>query len=231
MNLENGQKKRIGIFGGSFDPPHYGHRIVPFYAYHFAKLDEVWMMVSPQNPIKSSVKESLEVRVELCEILAKSDRWLKVTDIEKNFESTETADTLKSLQEIYPDYDFTWIMGADNLADFHNWNHWQDIIDNHQIIVLPRKNYNDKALNSVAAQYAAHLKVENPNDLAGKSRGWTFLNVPSFNISSSEIADELSSGKRQMRDLPFEIENKILEKGLYGTGKTLAPIIKPGPQP
>ncbi|MCB9996986.1 MAG: nicotinate (nicotinamide) nucleotide adenylyltransferase [Rhodospirillales bacterium] len=221
-------KIRVGLYGGSFNPPHYGHFIAAFFAYHFLKLDEVWMMVTPSNPLKDPARYApLEDRMDLCRMIAEAHPWLKPTDIEKDFASTQTADSLAELERRYPDIEFVWIMGADNLTNFHEWNRWQEIIDNHALAVLARPGDGDKALESVAAKYAAHLKVDNPEDLAGKNSGWTFIDSPGFDISSSQILQDLKAGKRNLRDLMPRVEQEILKRGLYGLTETAKPGFKP----
>lgn len=214
---QNQGKKRIGLFGGSFNPPHYGHFVAAFFAYHYLQLDEVWLMVTPGNPLKDEAKNApLAYRMEWCNIMAQGHEWLKPTDIEKKFPTNETADSLREIKARFPDDEFIWIMGADNLAHFHEWARWQEIIDNHEIAVLARSGYRDDAINSPAAQYAASSYIENPADLVGRKSGWCFIDTPAFNISSSQIVGELQSGKRNLRDLMREIEDDILRKGAYG---------------
>lgn len=218
--------KRIGIFGGSFNPPHYGHFIAAFFAYHFLKLDEVWMMVTPGNPLKDPAQYApLADRMEWCNIMAHGHPWLKPTDIEKSFPDTETANTLRRIKTLQPDEEFIWIMGADNLAHFHEWARWQDILDNHEIAVLARSGYRDDALASPAAQYAAASYVADPAQLVGRKSGWCFVDTPAFDISSSRILADLRAGKRNIRDMMPEVERSILAKGAYGLGQT-----PPGPR-
>ena len=232
MVLQNA-KKRVGLYGGSFNPPHYGHFVAAFYAYHFLRQDEIWMMVSPGNPLKDPASYApLADRLELCEILAKDHSWLVPTDIEKNFYTAQTIDTLAEMQRRFPDVEFTWIMGADNLANLHQWHRWQEIIDNYPIAILARPGDGDTALQSVAAQYAAHLKVAKAEDLQGRRNGWCFIDTPGFDISASAIVKDLQAGKRNIRDLPRLIEQKIIQQGNYGTApKPPAPLpaVPPGP--
>jgi len=221
--------KRIGIFGGSFNPPHYGHFIAAFYAYHFLKLDEVWWMVTPQSPLKDpALYAPLDDRVEWCEIMAEGHDWLKVTDIEKTFPDTETAHSLKRIKALNPDDEFIWIMGADNLAHFHEWKNWQEIMDNHEIAVLARDGYREDALNSPAARYAAASYIEKPTDLIGRKDGWCFIDTPAFDISSSKIVRDMKAGLRGIRDLMRAVEDSILKKGAYGLGRTPS---SPAPKP
>ncbi len=217
-------KKRIGLYGGSFNPPHYGHFIAAFYAYRFLDLDEVWMMVTPGNPLKDPATYApLEDRMELCEMLAEDHDWLKPTDIEKDFYTTQTIDTLAEMKRRFPDAEFVWIMGADNLTHFHEWHRWQEIIDNYAIAIFARPGDGEHALQSPAAKYAAHLQVHDPDELKGKRNGWCFIDTPGFEISSSKIVEDLKAGKRNIRDLFRKIEDRIIEKGLYGTRQTPAP--------
>ncbi len=217
-------KKRIGIFGGSFNPPHYGHFVAAFFAYHYLKLDEVWLMVTPGSPLKDpAIYASLADRMEWCGLMAEGHSWIVPTDIEKTFPDTETAHSLQRIKALYPDDEFIWIMGADNLAHFHEWKNWQEIIDNHEIAVLARAGYRDDALASPAAHYAADKYVEHAADLVGRKSGWCFIDTPAFDISSSGILAELKAGKRNIRDMMRAVEESILRKGAYG--------LTPSPQP
>lgn len=219
--------KRIGIFGGSFNPPHYGHFIAAFFAYHFLKLDEVWMMVTPGNPLKDPAQYApLADRMEWCRLMAEGHPWLVPTDIEKTFPDTETANTLRRIKEQHSGDEFIWIMGADNLAHFHKWARWQEILDNHELAVLARDGYRKDALASPAAQYAAAFFVADPAQLAGRKKGWCFVDTPAFAISSSQILADLKAGLRNIRDLFPAVERSILQKGAYGLSQKPA-----GPRP
>lgn len=224
MAREKEPKKRVGLYGGSFNPPHYGHFIAAFYARHFLDLDEVWMMVTPGSPLKDPASyAALEDRLRWCKMIAKDHPWLIPTDIEKDFYTAQTIDTLQEMNRRFPKNEFVWIMGADNLANFHEWNRWQDIIDNFPIAILARPGDGDEALKSEAARYAAALKVDNPKDMNGRNNGWCFIDTPGIDISASGIVKDLQAGHRNIRDLWPGIENDILRIGAYDLPKTIVP--------
>ena len=128
---------RIGLFGGSFDPPHDGHRAVSLEALKRLGLDQVWWLVSPQNPLKPHAPADLGRRIAAARALANHPR-IKVTGIEASLGTTYTADTLRKLQERLPGVRLVWMMGADNLASFHRWRDWQGIAADVPIAVFNR---------------------------------------------------------------------------------------------
>ncbi|MGY9001339.1 MAG: nicotinate-nucleotide adenylyltransferase, partial [Rhodospirillales bacterium] len=119
--------KRIGILGGSFNPAHRGHLHVSRQALDLMQLDEVWWMVSPQNPLKSSEgMADFDMRLGSASAIA-ADQRIRVTGIEVELGTTYTAETLKKLKEYYPKAKFVWLMGADNLIQISKWKDWQKI--------------------------------------------------------------------------------------------------------
>lgn len=131
---------RTGIFGGSFNPIHSGHIAIADYFYRSALLDEVWLVVSPQNPLKDeSVQDNAEQRLQACREVLKDKPYLKVSDIEFHLpRPSYMAQTLKSLQERHPDRVFSLIIGGDNLEHFDRWKDYRQILENFDILVYPR---------------------------------------------------------------------------------------------
>nr|WP_255599294.1 nicotinate-nucleotide adenylyltransferase [Hasllibacter sp. MH4015] len=179
----------IGLFGGSFDPPHRGHVHVSREALKRFGLDRVWWLVSPGNPLKSRGPVALPRRMEAARALVRHPR-VEVTDIEARLGTRYTAQTIARLQALYPGVHFVWLMGADNLAQFHHWQDWDQIMQRVPVGVLARPGQRISARTSVAAQRfrgaklpaaAAHLlgRMEAP--------AWCFLNVPMLDVSSSAI--------------------------------------------
>jgi nicotinate-nucleotide adenylyltransferase len=120
---------RIGLLGGSFNPAHAGHRYVADTALRRLKLDYVWLLVSPQNPLKPAHgMMALEQRLQSARNLAGGNRRLIVTDLERTIASRYTNDTIRVLKARFPEVRFVWLMGSDNLEQFHRWQHWQDIL-------------------------------------------------------------------------------------------------------
>lgn len=210
------KRKRIGLFGGSFNPPHVEHLNAAKKVYETLDLDGVWMLVTPQNPLKDPADYApLEHRMAMCNLLAQNYDWLEPTDIEKNFESTETADTLRQMQALYPDIDFVWVMGADNLTHFHKWARWKYIMENFSIVVLQRPGDGEFALDSIAAKYGQHLREADPKKLGGNKAGWCFIQTDAMAISSSKIRKDFSAGKQRITGLFNSVANYIRKHGLY----------------
>ncbi len=116
---------RIGLLGGSFNPPHQGHTLITRLALTRLGLDRVWWLVTPGNPLKSKAElAALQARVEAARRLV-AGRRVAVTDIEAQIGARYTHDTLAWLTRRAPDVRFVWIMGADNLIQFHLWRHWR----------------------------------------------------------------------------------------------------------
>ena len=132
--------KKIGLYFGTFNPIHVGHLIIANYMADYTNLDEIWLIVSPQNPLKK--KESLLAdyhRLNLVRIGIENNNKLKASDIEFNLSKPSyTIHTLIHLKEKHPDYHFNLIMGADNLRSFHKWKNHNEIIKEHNIYVYPR---------------------------------------------------------------------------------------------
>ncbi len=228
-NRHAGRKKRIGLLGGSFNPPHEGHLLAAEFARAALAVDELWLLVTPRNPLKDPAQYApLEDRMEMCRLMAGSRPWLKVTDIEKNFSSLRTIDTLTTLSEMNPDVQFIWIMGGDNLRDFHTWDSWQKILDNWPIAVMERQGTMEDALKSPAAAYAVHMKTKEPAQLGVyNNTGWCVLNGDDPGVSArtviarmqqgtpdvSSVFNDLSPrGKRQEFQ---DVAAYILKRGLY----------------
>ena len=114
-------RKTVGLLGGSFNPAHDGHRYISLQALKLLGVDEVWWLVSPLNPLKEAKDmASYDRRVAIAEQVSNHPR-IKVSRIEQEIGTRYTADTLEKLRELYPDTAFVWLMGADNLTQFHRW--------------------------------------------------------------------------------------------------------------
>jgi len=144
---------RIGLLGGSFNPAHQGHRYVAETAIKRMSLDYVWFLVSPQNPLKSTNgMASLQQRMASARAITKGDRRLIVSDIEEAMQSRYTNDTVRVLNARFPEVQFFWLMGSDNLEQFHRWQHWQDILEQLPAIVVQRPGWVLAPLKSKAMQ-------------------------------------------------------------------------------
>ncbi|MEJ6392564.1 nicotinate-nucleotide adenylyltransferase [Gymnodinialimonas sp. 2305UL16-5] len=189
-NLPHAQPGQvIGLFGGSFDPPHAGHVHVSREALKRFGLDRVWWLVSPGNPLKSRGPAPLARRVAAARALVQHPR-IEVTDLEARLGTRYTGATIEALIAAYPGVRFVWLMGADNLAQFHKWQRWDWIMRTVPVGVLARPGQRISARTSIAAQRFRDWKI--PASAAhGLGRrqapAWCFLNVPMLNISSSDI--------------------------------------------
>lgn len=179
---------RIGLLGGSFNPPHEAHRAISLTALKRLGLDQVWWLVSPANPLKDpSTLPSLETRVEAARKLARHPR-IEVTSYSGG--SAYTIDLLTALKRRFPGVQFVWLMGADNLAAFHHWRDWEQIFALVPIAVFDRPGYRLKALASRAAQRFAPYQVDE-TDAGGLASfippAWTMLTHPLSGLSSTAI--------------------------------------------
>lgn len=128
---------RIGLLGGSFNPAHEGHRYVAKTALQRLDLAYVWWLVSPQNPLKSD-PAPLERRLAMARALVGRDPRMIVTDLEQTLGTRYTVDTLKALHRRFPEVRFVWLMGSDNLEQFHRWRRWAEIVALVPIAVIER---------------------------------------------------------------------------------------------
>ena len=186
--------KNIGLLGGSFDPPHKGHLYISIEAKNLLKLDEVWWLVTPQNPLKISKPASYNERIRNCKDVTKGFP-IKISEIEKKIGSKYSYETISYIKNHYKNIKFFWLMGADNLIDFHQWQHWEMIFKYISIVIFKRHGYNNKALNSKTAKTFAQYKI-NSNLLEKKDfyklPSWKWVDNREVKISSTEIRNQRS---------------------------------------
>ena len=183
------QGLRVGLLGGSFDPPHGGHLHISKWAMKEFGLDRVWWLVSPGNPLKAEGPADLDRRMAACNALNDHPRII-VTDLERRFGTRYTAETLTALQGRYSGVRFVWLMGADNLADFHRWDRWQDIMHMMPIGVMARPDQQIAAGCSPAARMfrRKRLSSRRSNALPFKQAPcWSLLTGPMVDMSSTQI--------------------------------------------
>ena len=184
--------QRIGLLGGSFNPPHDAHRLITGIARRRLGLDAVWWVVTPGNPLKSHDDLlPLDVRLAQARALVPNPKVV-MTAFEKDLASAYTAATLAYLRHRHPGVRFVWLMGADNLAGFHGWQDWREITQLMPIAVVDRPGWRHKALAGRAArslwqsfvpeQRARLLPLMQPP-------AWTFLTGPLSPLSSTEIRE------------------------------------------
>lgn len=185
--------KRIGVLGGSFNPAHEGHRHISLMALERLKLDEVWWMISPQNPLKNAGETApLDKRMQRARAVADHPR-VRVTDIETQLGTRYTADTIEALKQRFPGMHFVWLMGADNLCQIPRWRNWRRIFKAVPIAVFTRPSYSARALAGRAAKrFAAHRLPEERAASLAKARppAWIFLHGRPHGQSASQIRAE-----------------------------------------
>jgi nicotinate-nucleotide adenylyltransferase len=181
---------RIGLFGGSFDPPHEGHREVSLAALALLGLDQVWWLVSPRNPLKPKApSEDLARRVAAARACAAHPR-IKVTAVEATLNTTYTAETLRRLAPRLSRVDCVWMMGADNLRQLHRWRDWERIAAMVPMAVFNRPGEMPSALSSPAAVALrrARIPLSRARFLAETpAPAWVFVPTPHVPLSSTEL--------------------------------------------
>lgn len=189
---------KIGIYGGSFNPIHFGHIGLAKWVTEHTDLDQVWLMVSPNNPLKDkailadeqerldAAKEAIR-KTENEKLKTENGKQILVSDFEFHLpRPTYTANTLRALAKAYPEHEFTLIIGEDNLNIFNKWREYQYILDNYRMFVYPRR---DKAGTQGATQPAAGTQ---PREATLPAKGTIFLTgAPYFDISSTELRKNL----------------------------------------
>jgi nicotinate-nucleotide adenylyltransferase len=176
------RRRRIGLLGGSFNPAHQGHLHLSRLALRRLGLDEVWWMVSPQNPLKPVAGMApFTERLAQARQVAGGHPRIRVTDIENRLDGSYlTADTLKSLTRRFPHLRFVWLMGADNLVQIPRWARWADIFSTVPVAVFARPSYSQKALAGIAVRRFARARVaeEVARGLAEtKPPAWAFFHT------------------------------------------------------
>ena len=187
---ERGTARRIGLLGGSFNPAHEGHLHISVLALERLDLDELWWLVSPQNPLKPSAGMApLGQRLEAARAIARDPR-IRVTDIERALGTRYTIDTLRALKTRHPGVRFVWVMGADNLIEIRRWKEWRSIFRMLPIAVFARPSYVLRALRSGAARRFASARKGRLRaaDLAGLDPpAWVLLQTPRHAASATRI--------------------------------------------
>lgn len=180
----------VGLFGGSFNPPHRGHALVSEIALRQLQLQQLWWIVTPGNPLKNgSDLAPLRDRLDACKAMT-SDPRIRVTAFEARHHIRYTADTLALVQARNPGVHFVWIMGADNLKNFHLWQRWRQIAQTMPIAVIDRPGSTLSFLSSIMAKTFDFARVDE-EDAALLARrdapAWTFIHGPRSSLSSTAI--------------------------------------------
>lgn len=183
----------VGLFGGSFDPPHPGHLHLSREALKRLGLDQLWWLVSPGNPLKQHPPAPLAYRLAAARQVARHPR-ITITDIEARLGTRATADTLVALQHRYRGVRFVWVMGADNLAELHRWGNWHTIMARVPVAVFARPGQRMNALTARAAkQYAAARLPERSARALGRADppAWIYLDMPMRRESSTALRAQM----------------------------------------
>jgi nicotinate-nucleotide adenylyltransferase len=166
------RKKRIGIFGGSFDPPHLGHLEISKQAIKKLFLDQVYWCITKKNPFKNKAFFSLPERIKKSKYATNKIKKIKIKFFEDKIKSVNTVDLIKHLKKKNKKGTFFLIVGSDNLIKFHKWKNWKLLLKLTEIVVFSRKDYDKKAKKSVMMKQVKKI---------------TFINNKPIDISSSQI--------------------------------------------
>ena len=192
-------KTKTGIFGGSFNPIHNGHISLAQQLLRAAGLDEVWLMVSPQNPLKKESDLADDtLRMEMARLALKGVEGIVASDYEMRLpKPSYTWHTLLALSRDYPDREFVLLMGGDNWALFNRWYHHADILSHYRIVVYPRKTDRGE------------------HDLADAPNVEIFHSLELMDVSSTEIRRRIKAGEDIGGMVPDAVADYIRKEGLY----------------
>lgn len=189
--------RRVGIFGGSFNPVHMGHTGLASYIAHTPLVDEVWLTLSPSNPLKPGNTLPEHHRLAMLQLATLKSDNVRVCDIELSMpRPSYTINTLDRLAQTYPDCHFTLITGADNLAIFDQWRDYRRIISDYGLIVYPRSDYS-------------------PGDMITDNNIIMLDSVPMFDISSTMLRDNIADAVFAKQYLDPEVYKYIQIHHLY----------------
>ena len=189
--------KKIGIYSGSFNPIHHGHVMLANYLVEFSDLDELWFVVTPQNPLKK--KEDLlddDERLKMVQLALDGDPRFHVSDIEMHLPTPSyTINTLSALSEQHPDCEFVFICGMDSLQNLKHWREYQRILDNYELLVFPREGYDGGDLLNYPSV--------------------TVLKTPVLEISSTFIRQCVKEGRDVRHFMPEKAFTYMKEQRFY----------------
>ncbi|WP_339893335.1 nicotinate (nicotinamide) nucleotide adenylyltransferase [uncultured Algibacter sp.] len=195
---------KIGLYFGSFNPIHIGHLVIANHLAEYSDLDQIWFVVTPHNPFKkkSSLLDNFQ-RLEMVYRATKDYTKLKPSDIEFNLpQPNYTINTLVHLQEKHPDYEFSLIMGEDNLKSFHKWKNYELILENHHIYVYPRNSKSNPDSYREETQFDEHKKIH-------------VIDAPIMELSSTFIRKSIKAGKNVQPMLPQHVWEYVDEMNFY----------------
>ncbi len=199
------RRMRIGLLGGSFNPAHAGHLQIAQIALRRLRLHQVWLLVSPGNPLKeANGMAGLPARLASARLLADGRRII-ATDIEQHLHTRYTLDTLRALKRRFPRSRFVWLMGADNLRQFPRWLGWMGIARTVPFAVLPRPSYTRGAIAGQAARRLAHARRparQAPVLASQPAPAWVFLHGPENPLSATALRQAQAGEERSPESPP-----------------------------
>jgi nicotinate-nucleotide adenylyltransferase len=192
INRLHNIRHTVGLLGGSFNPAHAGHRYISEYAISKLDVSSVWWLVSPRNPLKLR-HELADYHQRLASAQAAATHpAIHVSDIEARLQLRYSYQTIRALQKRFPRIRFVWLMGADNLASFHRWRHWQWIARHIPLLVFDRAPYSYSAMASPAANRLRAVRQHNPRLLAkNPAPGLSFVRLRRHPLSATQLRKTL----------------------------------------
>lgn len=202
---------RVGLYFGTFNPIHVGHLVIANYMAEYTDLDQVWLVVTPQNPLKK--KSSLLAdyhRLALVKVAIQDNLKLRASDVEFNLpQPNYTATTLAYLKEKYPDYEFSMIMGEDNLRTLHKWYNFEHLMSNYRFYVYPR------VLTTAEEEEVISIGVRPETRLADHASIIMCDDAPVMKVSSSFVRQSIKDGKDVRYLLTEPVYQYIDEMNFY----------------
>ena len=174
LKISEKKRFRLGILGGTFDPPHKGHLYISKVALKKLKLNKIIWLITKRNPLKTKPHLSIKLRKNLTKKILKNEKDIFVKSLDAKVKSSSVYKVLKYLKSKNKETQFFFLIGADNLVKFHEWDKWKKIPKIAKIIVFPRKGYSSKYINSIGSKRLA-------------KKDWVYVKSKKINISSSLI--------------------------------------------
>lgn len=189
---------KVGLFFGTFNPIHVGHMVIANYMVEYTDIDQLWLIVTPQNPFKQKASLLKDYdRLHLVNIAIGDDQRMRSSDIEFNLPKPNyTSDTLVYLREKFPDHEFALILGADNLSNFHKWKNYEEILKYHELFVYPRLE------TQQSGELRHHYRV-------------SYVEAPIMKISSSFIRKAIKEGRNVNFFMPENVGKYVREMNFY----------------
>ncbi|NPA39036.1 MAG: nicotinate-nucleotide adenylyltransferase [Thermodesulfobacteria bacterium] len=205
--MDKSELKKLGILGGTFDPPHYGHLRIAEEVRESLGLEKVFFIPAGLPPHKKNFKISkFEHRFNMVKLAIKNNPYFEVIDIEKDLIPSYTVNTLKLLNEEFPQTEFFFIVGIDSFLNISTWWNYEEILNYTNLVVVPRKGH--KPITEEAKNLAKKLFPKRFEKVI-------FLDVEGLQVSASKVRELVKRGKSIRYLVPEEVRHYIKEKGLY----------------